>query len=39
VAGAEVEEGDAAWVDTWARLVTMKVNMTDLAEDAVPHNT
>ncbi|MBB4779087.1 hypothetical protein [Streptomyces rapamycinicus] len=24
VAGAEVEEGDAAWVDPWARLVTTK---------------
>ncbi|MBV1942145.1 hypothetical protein KUF83_37165 [Streptomyces sp. BV286] len=24
VADAEVGEGDAAWVDTWARLVTTK---------------
>jgi hypothetical protein len=32
VAGAEVEEGDAAWVDTWARPVTMKVDLTHLAD-------
>ena len=40
-AGAEVEEGDAAWVDTWARLVTTKVDLKHLADgcrtDTTPH--
>jgi len=32
-AGAEVEERDAARADTWARPVTMKVDLTHLADE------
>jgi hypothetical protein len=35
-AGAEVEEGDAAWVDTWARLVTTK-GRTEASRRRMPH--
>jgi hypothetical protein len=36
VAGAEVEEGDAAWVDTWAPLVTTK-GRTEASRRRMPY--
>jgi hypothetical protein len=41
VAGAEVEEEDAVWGDSSARLVTTKVDLKHLADgcrrDTAPH--
>ncbi|MFF0161643.1 hypothetical protein ACFYRY_29485 [Streptomyces sp. NPDC005263] len=41
VKGAEVEEGEAAWVDTWRRLVTTKGRSEVMQTDAarIPHHT